>query len=1050
MPERAPCQSNGRGDRPGSPVNLTCKIGFISVLLLSGLSYSSAQITKEQSDFFENKVRPILSEHCYSCHSLEQNKSKGGLTLDTRDGWMTGGDDGQVIVPEHPEQSSLIKAIGYMDPDLQMPPKGEKLSDADIETLTQWVKMGAPDPRINDKSAVKKKLTGLTAQARAHWAYQPVKAPSVPDVKQPEWCKTPVDNFVLAKMEEHQLTPSSPASREALIRRAYYDLTGLPPKPEEIQAFVESTDPKAYEKIVDQLLASPHYGERWGRHWLDTVRYSDTTGDPKKQLGEIDYRLPYAWTYRDYVINSFNEDKPYDQFVMEQIAADKLPESKTDKSRLAALGLLTLGKRFQNKQDVINDRIDVVTKAFVAQTVSCARCHDHMFDPIPTTDYYALHGVFTSTLEPLERPLIAPTNTVQYADFQKKVNVLEDKNRELYYKFVEKKLTEFHDHARGYIEVMRHYQRKGSGQNAETLKKINSLIQQNDLDIKYGQIIFRSQRDPAWLPFRIFMQVEEAGFKENAANALAKINIMQKRKKQPFNPVVVDALNKSKLDSMDDVVQVYTQLIKQYSAKSKAYLDACANGKTPTDLSPAEIELVQTPFSVMKAPEVTTASLHEFTATLGQLSRQTRFLFNAINELEMTHPGAPARAMAVYDDPQPKNSPVFIRGQAQVRGEIVPRHTLSIFSTNGKPPPFKNGSGRLELAQTIADPKNPLTARVMVNRIWMHHFGEGIVPTVDYFGTQSEAPSHPELLDFMANYFVENGWSVKKMHRLIMLSNVYQESSDNNVAYEKIDPRDRYLWRANIRRLDFESVRDTMLAISGKLDEKIGGHSVNLVSEPYSYRRSVYGYIDRGDMPDLLNQFDFPNPDMPNSKRNSTIVPQQALFLMNSTMAFDTARSIVGRQEFQNAQDDQSRVGALYRIIFQRAPKPEEMQLGLKFVRKESDYQAKIEVASKPLMARLNNQRIQRLTNNAQNDPMDMESEMQAAETMQMAQEAAEKNNKEEAAKNYKKLALAKMKPINAKAPIRNPGKPVTIQPLSPWETYAQALLFSNEASYIN
>ena len=360
--------------------------------------------TTDQLAFFESKVRPVLKENCYKCHSLEQGKAKGDLTLDTRDGWVKGGKNGAAIEPGAPEKSALITAIGYEDADLQMPPKGEKLAKQQIADLTEWVKMGAPDPR-RGTGAIVGKRSGLTDTARSHWAYQPVRIPAPPAVKNQQWPRNEVDRFVLSKLEAAGMVPAPSADKDTLLRRATYDLVGLPPTPQEVAAFRADKSPDAFEKVIDRLLASPQYGERWGRFWLDTARYSDTVGGERNaQKRGADYRFPYAWTYRDYVIGAFNADKPYNQFILEQLAADKL--ERKDDTTLAALGFLTVGERFKNQNDIINDRIDVVSKGFLAMTVTCARCHDHMFDPIPTKDYYALHGVFASTFEPEQKPVI--------------------------------------------------------------------------------------------------------------------------------------------------------------------------------------------------------------------------------------------------------------------------------------------------------------------------------------------------------------------------------------------------------------------------------------------------------------------------------------------------------------------------------------------------------------------------------------------------------------------------------------------------------------------
>jgi len=973
-------------------------------LVASALPAIAADLTKQQSEFFESKIRPILADNCYQCHSVEQGKSKGGLTLDSRDGWMHGGEDGQVITPGNPDKSMLIVAVGYADKDLQMPPKDKKLSDDAIAALTEWVKMGAPDPRTKAGAS---KLTGLTDKARAHWAFQPVKNPEVPAVKNKAWCSTVIDDFILAKLEEHNMIPSPQANRETLIRRAYYDLIGLPPSPAEVDAFVTDRDPNAYAKVVDRLLASPHYGERWGRHWLDTARYADTRGDTSKR--DLDYRYADAWTYRDYVIESFNQDKPYNQFIVEQLAADKLPEAQQDKTKLAALGFLTVGQRFQNPNDVINDRIDVVSKSFLGLTVSCARCHDHKFDPIPTADYYALHGVFASTIEPLEKPIIREPDPVQFADFEQQVKVLEDQDRKIYFDEIASLLSEFHGKVGPYLAAFaRRPGRKNA--SADAIKAFRDQLQKNNLDQEFLQAFqYRGRKyDPVFSPLKYFMDADESDFAGHVRNLDTFLS-----RQGNTNPLVLAAFkNAPPPASIDDVVAIYTKLFASVSSQTKAYIDACAASTSgpPAGFDPATVELIEAPFKIMAASEVTTPKLLQFASGLPpKLTRSFRFNFPKINDLEITHPGAPARAMIVADSPKPQDSRIFLRGQAEVKGDIIPRHSPEVITMGGKPKPFTDGSGRLELARDIASPTNPLTARVMVNRVWMYHFGEGIVPTPDNLGTQSEAPSHQELLDYLANYFVQNGWSIKKLHRIIMLSRVYQESSETIPAYEQIDSQNRLLWRANIRRLDFEALRDSLLSFSGKLDPAIGGKPVNLTDEPYSYRRSVYGYIDRGRLPELMSLFDFSDPDMPNSRRASTIVPQQALFLMNSPMAIEVSRDIVTRPEFSWASNDNQRILQLYRIIFQRSPHATEIQLGLQFVGREMANQPKVNASASP----------------------------NAAGSTYAEQQARMKQN----------MNFAQRDPRRA---IQNIGNAVERRPQTPWENYAQALLLSNEASYVN
>ena len=809
------------------------RLTSFAILMLSALPVARAEPTPSQIQFFENKIRPVLANNCYKCHSQQAEKVKGGLLLDTKEGLLKGGENGPVIVPGDPEKSVLIKAVRYSDPDLQMPPPrggGKKLSDSEVADLVAWVKMGAPDPRV--ATAAEKAWSDAS---KKHWAWQPVSKPAVPEVKDASWPKTPIDNFILAKLEEKELKPNPPADKRTLIRRATFDLIGLPPTAEEVEAFVKDESPDAFAKVVDRLLASPHYGERWGRHWLDVARYSDTKGQVRRQREDANY--PFAWTYRDYVIRSFNEDKSYNVFIIEQIAADKLPATAHNPANLAALGFLTLGDRFMEMQnDIINDRIDVVTKGFLGLTVTCARCHDHKFDPIPTKDYYSLHGIFASCAEPENEPVISKIVAgSDYGDYYKKRMDLEREKKTIEDQFREARRAK----------------------NREAFKKLQ-----------------RAQR-------------------ENAG---------------------------------------------------------------------------------------------------------------AVARLELTHPGAPARAMVLEDVLKPHDSPVFSRGEAGNRGAIVPRRFLEVLSGPYRPP-FTNGSGRLQLAYAVASKSNPATPRVMVNRVWLHHFGEGFVPTPDDLGTMSEPPSHPELLDYLAACFMDEGWSLKKMHRLIMLSSVYQQSSANNPRYAQIDPFNRLLWRANIQRLEFEVLRDSLLAIGGALDPTMFGRPVDLTKEPYSTRRTIYGFVDRSDVADVLINFDFAPPDLPTGRRHQTTVPQQALFLMNSPLVVEQAKKLVALADFNQCQDDAAKIQFLYERIYQRPAREEEVKLGLEFISEKPEPE-KVAAAEAPP---------QRIA------------------------------NPESFRGKFREKQLARQKFARGGGSTFRKR-----EPLKAWEEYTHALLQANEASFVN
>ena len=1049
--------------------------------------------TKEQLDFFEGKIRPILSEKCYKCHSQETGKSKGGLTLDLAASTLKGGDTGPGLVPGKPEESLIYKAIIYTDKDLAMPPSssGGKLDAKQIADVATWIKMGAPDPRKDGAKA--KKLSGLNDSARNHWAYQPIKTRiKIPVNKNQQWCLTPIDAFILEKLQAKGIIPSPNAFPEILLRRAYYDLIGLPPSPAQIEAFLSDRSANAWEKVIDSLLASQHYGERWARYWMNSARYADTVGGNFNANNmRNDYRYPNAWTYRDYVVRAFNEDKPYNQFIIEQLAADQIypikpvtastqAETKTASPKtagmkkadplllakgkettastpagqasgatgqpammadptmmtsdsmmmgggsggqstgketqgnpnLAALGFLTVGMQFGNANDNIDDKINVFTKAFLGVTVACARCHDHMFDPVPQADYYAIHGVFASSEEPTEndKPIIAKPDTALQADYQKKMASVVKENHDIYYREVEQFLGLFQGKPADYLKAAMLSGRM-NGKNAEERQ---AIIKKANLDVPLTNFLQRVMRPdhPVYGPLKKLEALSDGEFASRAPALLADM-----KNGGHYNSLVMDELIKAKVHSAYDVLAAYESLLKRMTPKLKGMLTAFKDSSTDvvSGYTPAETELLAGPFALVTAPNATTDWVRGAIGTWNvQMTGRARFVFAKINDLELTNPGAPTRAMVMLDKSKPKNSNLLLRGQAGTPGDLIPRGFLSILSPDGKRQQFTAGSGRLELAKAIASKDNPLTGRVIVNRVWLQHFGEGFVRTPDDLGVMSEKPTHPELLDYLAAWFVDEkgaNWSIKKLHKFIMLSRVYQESGHilTGSDYSDKDPDNRLLWRANVRRMDFEAFRDSLLALSGRLDPTMGGQPVNITDEPYSYRRSIYGYIDRGNVPEIMSLFDFSDPDMPNTKRATTVVPQQALFLMNSPMAVDVARRIVLRSEFQRADKegtDQRRIFALYRIMFQRNPKPMETDLGLKFVSREKMKQQEIDL---------------------------------------MAPGIAKKN-----VEIQKRVDDIKTRDNDAKRAVQNDGKIVERKPLTAWEAYAHALLFANETIYVN
>jgi hypothetical protein len=908
------------------------RIALVILLALAGASAPldaargepEGQAEREGLEFFEKKIRPVLIERCYECHSVRSRKLKANLFLDSRDGILKGGDSGPAIVPGDPEASRLIRGIRYKDETFQMPPK-DRLTPQQVADFEEWIRMGAPDPRKGGVST-----PAASPQARGHWAFRPPDDPPVPAVKQKGRVRSAIDAFVLAKLEERGLRPAPEADRRTLLRRVTFDLTGLPPTPEEVDAFLADDSPGAYEKTVDRLLASPRYGERWARHWLDVARYSDTKG----YVFQEERRYPFAYTYRDWVVRAFNEDLPYDQFVVQQIAADRLPLGD-DKRPLAAMGFLTVGRRFLNNvHDIIDDRLDVLCRGFMALTVSCARCHDHKFDPIPTRDYYSLYGVFASSTEPKDLPLLtAGTKSEASAAYEKeleKARAEAAKYREARY---EEKLKGFRS-ARSVADYL-----VASYEAPETADERTLAAFARDRDLS-GYVIQRwkdylakaKPDDPVFGLWRSYASIRGKDF----AGPAAKVA------RDKANPLVAEAFAVPP-GTLREAADRYGALLAKFDG--------------PAALPDPRQEALRLALRDPKSPP--TVPLAELDKTFNRKERdEYRAKEKKVEQIKASHAGAPEHAMVLVDRPEPVTPRVFIRGNPNNIGTEVPRRFLSVLAGENAAG-FKDGSGRLELARSIASPDNPLTARVMVNRVWMLHFGHGLVRTPSDFGVRSDPPSHPELLDWLARRFVAERWSVKKLHRLILTSSTYRQASEGDPAAMAVDPENRLLWKMNRRRLEFEALRDSLLAVSGRLDPAIGGRAEPMSSNPttrqkmnaetivnegggdptqevYSRRRSIYLFVDRQNLPGTMRSFDFAIPDTHSPQRFSTTVPQQALFLMNSAFVLDLAGHLAARPEVSSESDPEKRIQLLYRLLFGRTATRGEVAMGRRFVEEEA------------------------------------------------------------------------------------------------------------------
>ncbi len=889
------------------------KAGIIGAAILGAFLHATPATAGGNDDFFETKIRPIIATHCYACHGPDQQ-------------------DGQVRLDSLPDTA---------DPDVLMILQqrgGEAHPDLDFavnerEAIRAWIAQGAPWPRHPLKRPKGGSMAEYIATSRTeHWAFRPVEAPAPPDGP-----TNPIDAYVSARLDGVGLEASPPASRHTLLRRAYYDLTGLPPTLAELQAFEEDSEPDAFARVVDRLLASPHFGERWGRHWLDVARYSDTKGSSFQE----DRLFPFSHTYRDYVIRAFNEDLPYDQFIRHQLAAD-LMELGEDKRPLAALGFLTLGKSFgANVHDRIDDRIDVVTRGLQGLTVNCARCHDHKFDPIPTADYYALYGVFRSTQEPAELPLIeAPDETSPeyqaYLAGLEKVAAARDG-------LIEDLHISLLSHARNeigtYLQVVAE-----SWADADE-GRLAPLAEEHGLRpplLQRWRTYLKAQADgPADPVFGFWLACVQANGGEFAAKAAQSLTDLHAEQdgRPAMNATVYTAFRDHIPNDMAEVTTTYGRLFTEADSTWQALLAArlqrqAREGEAPSPLPETlpdggQEALRQVLYGIASPVNIPLGD----TPAMSSVADRTRInqRRQAVELFKNSHPGRPNRAMALEDTATPFDPYVFERGDATIVGQTVSRHYLEILSSDTATP-FEEGSGRLELAEQIARKDNPLTARVFVNRVWAQLFDAPIVGTPSDFGTQGNLPTHPELLDFLAWKFMEDGWSMKSLMRTIVSSATYQQASDLRPECEVVDPKNDLLWRQHRGRLDFEAMRDSLLVASGNLDRSLGGFPTNITETPFSNRRTVYAEVDRHALPSMFRIFDFATPNEHTPMRFETTVPQQALYLMNSPFVVEQARQVLAREEVTAATEPVERVRTLYHALLTREPTEKELALGQLFV----------------------------------------------------------------------------------------------------------------------
>lgn len=851
---------------------------------------------------YDRDVRPILAEHCLGCHGPDAPARQADLRLDTEDGAKP-----RVIVPHRPDESEFIRRLLASDPAERMPPPdtGRELTATEIDTLRRWVEAGAPYEK--------------------HWAFSPIKRPVVPSPVGP--ASTDIDRFLVAAREARGVGTVATISRRELIRRATYDLTGLPPNWEEVAAFEADSSPQAFATVVDRLLASPRYGERWGRHWLDIARYADTHGG--SAIGFT--KFPFSYTYRDYVVQSFNGDVPWNRFVAEQVAADQMGLAETDPA-LAALGFLTIGMQFRNRNDLVDDQIDVVSRGLMGLTIACARCHDHKYDPIGTEDYYALYGIFAATERPYVLPLIEdPASVPDGVAFEARMGKARDElEQHIDAEFV--KQTElFHRRFDAYLVRAA----TTPPDLWETAQFGLSLILEDfrpALMRRTRQLLAQRVRpeDRIFGPWARLMALSEADFASGAEEVLRASGA-------GANSLVWAALRGAHLTNRTNVPAVYGRLLSQLDyARPGA-------GSLPTNAPPA---VLPADILAASAPADRAELLALFADAGSPLSFPRRETPDHMSRPDKDRYGGlvlaldkmaahatnrpPARAMVVTDLPDPPPALIFVRGSPSRPGDRVSR-ALPRVLTGGVVQPFRQGSGRLELAQGIASPTNPLTARVLMNRVWMHHFGEPLVTSPADFGARSEAPVQAELLDWLAAEFLHGGSRLKPMHRLLVLSAAYRQGNANPAARAR-DPENRGLGWFPRRRLELEAMRDSLLVIAGRLDPTVGGRPIENPAGPANQRRTIYSVIDRQNLPALFRSFDFAAPDQCAERRPQTMVPQQALYALNSPFVLEQAGALAGLLA-SASPDPAERVRGLFQRALGRNPTHTEAAAALEFVK---------------------------------------------------------------------------------------------------------------------
>jgi mono/diheme cytochrome c family protein len=868
-------------------------------------------VSSAQLEFFEKQVRPILVEHCYECHG---ERADGGLHVSSRESLLRGGDTGPALVPGDPDSSLLVEAIRYENLDFQMPPQG-RLAPAQIKVLEKWVEMGAPDPR-DDTTRTPLPVGMSIEDGREFWSFRSVANPPVPDLGTHDFVKNPIDAFILHRLIEQGIQPAPPAQPRTLVRRLYMNLIGVPPTAEQVAAYLSDASPRSTQKVVDQLLHSPAYGERWGRHWLDVARYADSNG--------LDENLAFgnAWRYRDYVINAFNADRPFNRFLIEQLAGDLLPDA-TAETRIAT-GFLVLGAkvlaepdREKLTMDTIDEQIDATGKAFMGMSLGCVRCHDHKFDPIKQRDYYALAAIFKST------KTFGDTNTGAIKHWHE-YSLESDENMDEF-KLIDAEIARLKKEASDWKNSAIAKLRTAANAKATEylmacteLSLTDSLVRISEVAEQYGlhpRILHHCRRHLEFNQqhevFKPWHQLQQ-GVSDSDLNAAAV---------EKFYRPLFTAASGGEVVSESSIQGSQGESIVLPDAKQVAAALKDHSGF----------------LTIPPKPEFAFDD-----ETLVEYNRR----MEAARIYESNARDVPA-AMGVSDNTVLARLPIHIRGNHLNLGENVAREFPTVMRSSEVRPVFpRHQSGRLEFANWMASTRHPLTARVYVNRVWRWHFGEGLVRTTENFGVLGDRPSHPELLDWLTRWFMESGWSTKNLNRLILASSTYRMSAihpQKSIA-SKIDPGNRSLWRFRIQRMEPEQIRDSILSISGRLDTVMAGKTVPLRNRQFvfnhtsvdhtrydSLRRAVYLPVIRNNLYTMFEQFDFPDPTMPTGSRSETVVAPQALLLMNSDLVIDSA-DVLAQSLLDLSVSDASRVEMAYQRVLGRLPTEREARRAVDFV----------------------------------------------------------------------------------------------------------------------